>query len=597
MAAAGKKIRIGDLLVQNGVITEPQLMEALGKQKQTGQKLGRTLVALGMVTENRFIQFLAEQLDIPAVELTHYEFNQKEVMKLSEAHARRFRAIVLKEHDDHFLIGMADPMDLFAFDELQRLLPKSLRQAIVPESQLLGTLDLMYRRTDEITNLASELDEEIAEDAFDIADLTATDDSEVPVVKMLQSIFEDAVQVKASDIHIEPDEKVLRIRQRIDGVLQEHVVKETRVASALVLRLKLMAELNISEKRLPQDGRFNINVSGRNIDVRISTMPIQNGESVVMRLLDQSGGTIGLDKAGLPDKILKKFRRMIHQPNGLILVTGPTGSGKTTTLYGGLMELNDPAKKIITVEDPVEYRLERINQVNINTKIGLDFATVLRATLRQDPDILLVGEIRDNETASIAIRAAMTGHLVLSTLHTNDAISSAMRLVDIGVEGFMAASALRGVLAQRLVRRICVHCKQPYTPSHNEQAWLDEELGAEAESLELSHGRGCTYCNNTGYNGRIGIFELLELDDAMSDALRVGDTASFTHAARNSEGFQTLAQSALEYAGKGMTTLEEVFRVTEQMDEVAANLIAQGHARADEEKAEVDTGLTLEPME
>ncbi len=594
MAAPGKKLRIGDLLVQNGVITEPQLMEALGKQKQTGQKLGRTLVALGMVTENRFIEFLSQQLDIPAVELTHYEFNQKDVMKLSEAHARRFRAIVLKENDDHFLIGMADPMDLFAFDEMQRLLPKPLQQAVVPESQLLGTLDQMYRRTDEISSLAGELDEEIADDAFDIADLAATDDSEVPVVKLLQTIFEDAVQVKASDIHIEPDEKVLRIRQRIDGILQEQVVKETRVATALVLRLKLMAELNISEKRLPQDGRFNMNVSGRNIDVRISTMPIQNGESVVMRLLDQSGGAIGLDKAGLPDNILARFRRLISQPNGLILVTGPTGSGKTTTLYGALMELNEPTKKIITVEDPVEYRLERINQVNVNPKIGLTFASVLRATLRQDPDILLVGEIRDAETASIAMRAAMTGHLVLSTLHTNDAISSAMRLVDIGVEGFMAASALRGVLAQRLVRRICIHCKATYNPSHTEQAWLQEELGVQSQSLVFQHGRGCTYCNNTGYSGRVGIFELLELDDGMADALRASDTAAFTHAARQSAGFKTLAQSALEYAGVGLTTLEEVFRVTEQMEAIAANIV---NSQAQSSQAQVQTGLTLEPMD
>ncbi|MEH6649055.1 MAG: GspE/PulE family protein [Motiliproteus sp.] len=598
MAAPGKKIRIGDLLVQNSVITEPQLMEALAKQKQTGQKLGRTLVALGMVSENRFIEFLSQQLQIPAVELTHYKFNQREVMKLSEAHARRFRAVVLKEHDDHFLIGMADPMDLFAFDEMQRLLPKPLKQAVVPESQLLGTLDQMYRRTDEISNLAGELDEEIAEDAFDIADLTATEDSEVPVVKLLQTIFEDAVQVKASDIHIEPDEKVLRIRQRIDGVLQEQVVKETRVANALVLRLKLMAELNISEKRLPQDGRFNMSVSGRNIDVRISTMPIQNGESVVMRLLDQSGSAIGLEKVGLPADILRRFRRLIHQPHGLILVTGPTGSGKTTTLYGALMELNEPAKKIISVEDPVEYRLERINQVNVNPKIGLTFASVLRATLRQDPDILLVGEIRDNETASIALRAAMTGHLVLSTLHTNDSISSAMRLVDIGVEGFMAASALRGVLAQRLVRRICAHCKGAYLPSYIEQAWLEEQMGAESHALQLSHGKGCTYCNNTGYSGRIGIFELLELDDAMTDALRIGDTASFAHAARHSSGFKTLAQSALEYASKGLTTLEEVFRVTEQMEEIAASVInSKAQSNQTVSGSQSSAGLSLEPMD
>ncbi|MFT6915239.1 MAG: MSHA biogenesis protein MshE [Motiliproteus sp.] len=595
MAVPGKKVRIGDLLVQNGVITEFHLMEALAKQKQTGQKLGRTLVDMELVTEDRFIMFLSQQLKIPAVELTHYEFNPKEVARLSEAHARRFRSIVLKEHADYFLIGMADPMDLFAFDELQRLLPKSLRQAVVAESQLLSLLDRIYRRTNEISSLAGRLDEEIADDGFDLADLTAADDSEVPVVKLLQSIFEDAVQMKASDIHIEPDEKVLRIRQRVDGVLQEHLVKETRVATALVLRLKLMAELNISEKRLPQDGRFNINISGRNMDIRISTMPIQYGESVVMRLLDQSGGSLGLEKAGLPDDMLKRFRRLIQQPHGLILVTGPTGSGKTTTLYGALMELNEPGKKLITVEDPVEYKLRRVNQVNVNPKIGLTFAKVLRATLRQDPDILLVGEIRDSETASIALRAAMTGHLVLSTLHTNDAISSAMRLVDIGVEGFMAASALRGVLAQRLVRKICIHCTAPYTPTLNEQAWLEQELGMESQALNLHQGTGCSHCNHTGYSGRIGIFELLELDDAMADALRSEDTAAFAYAARKSPGFKTLAESALEYAGQGRITLEEVFRITAQVIEDSAAMIKRNEAQA--ALIQRDTGFFLEPME
>ncbi len=569
MAVKREKIRIGDLLVQNGVITEAQLMEALSMQKKTGQKLGRTLVALGVVKEARFLEFLSQQLGIPAVDLSHYELDSKDVMRLSETHARRFRVIVLKEEVDHFLVGMADPMDLFAFDELQRLLPKPLKQAVVPESQLLSTLDLMYRRTDEIASLAGQLDEEISEDAFDIAQLTAQDDSEVPVVKMLQKIFEDAVQIRASDIHIEPGEHVLRIRQRVDGVLQENVVKEKRVVSALVLRLKLMAELNISEKRLPQDGRFNLNVSGRNIDVRISTMPVQYGESVVMRLLDQSAGAIGLDQAGLPPEMLKRLRRIIHQPHGLLLVTGPTGSGKTTTLYGALTELNEPTKKIITVEDPVEYRLERINQVGVNPKIGLSFGSVLRSCLRQDPDILLVGEIRDQETAAIALRAAMTGHMVLSTLHTNDAISSAMRLVDIGVEGYMAASALRGVLAQRLVRRICEHCSHPYHPGKQEQKWLEERLAGRSLTARFYKGRGCTYCNNTGYKGRVGIFELLELNDDMADALRANDTQAFTWAARASEGYKTLTDSALEFAASGVTTLDEVFRVTEQMDATA----------------------------
>ena len=570
MASPKMKIRIGDLLVQNGVISEPQLMEALSRQKETRQKLGRTLISLGYVQEQQFLEFLAQQLSVPLVDLAHYNFNQQDVLRLSETHARRFRSIVLKENPDHFLVGMSDPLDIFAFDELQRLLPKTIELAVVAESQLLQTLDLMYRRTSDIDTLADQLNEDIVEDSFDLSQLTAADEVDAPVVRLLKSLFEDAVQVGASDIHIEPDETVLRIRQRVDGVLHEHVVKETRIAAVLVLRLKLMAELNISEKRLPQDGRFNITVKNHSIDVRISTLPIQYGESVVMRLLDQSAGRIGLDKSGLPPRMLQRVRRIIREPHGILLVTGPTGSGKTTTLYGALNELNDASKKIITVEDPVEYRLSRINQVQVHPQIGLTFSKVLRACLRQDPDILLVGEIRDLETADIAMRAAMTGHFVLSTLHTNDAISSAMRLVDIGVEGYLAGTALRGILAQRLVRRICNNCEEPYQPSVQEQIWLDikaEEAGV--TTIQLKHGKGCTYCNNTGYKGRVGIFELLELNDEMADALRRNDNAAFAKAARESDEYQPLVISALQLASQGITSLEEVFRVTEQMDEQA----------------------------
>lgn len=570
MASPKMKIRIGDLMVQNGVISEQQLTSALARQKETRQKLGRSLVSLGYVDEQQFLEFLAQQLSVPLVDLSHYNFKQEDVLRLSETHARRFRSIVLKENPDHFLVGMSDPLDIFAFDELQRLLPKTIELAVVAESQLLQTLDLMYRRTNDIDSLADQLSEDIVEDSFDLSRLTATDETDAPVVRLLKSIFEDAVQVGASDIHIEPDEHVLRIRQRVDGVLHEHVMKETRIAAVLVLRLKLMAELNISEKRLPQDGRFNITVKNHNVDVRISTLPIQHGESVVMRLLDQSAGLIDLNNAGLPPRMLAKVRRIIHEPHGLLLVTGPTGSGKTTTLYGALNELNDASKKIITVEDPVEYRLSRVNQVQVHPQIGLTFSKVLRSCLRQDPDILLVGEIRDLETADIAMRAAMTGHFVLSTLHTNDAISSAMRLVDIGVEGYLAGTALRGILAQRLVRRICENCKEPHIPTAQEQVWLDikgEE--AQLQVTELKHGKGCTYCNNTGYKGRVGIFELLEMNDEMADALRRNDNSAFSQAARSSEGYQPLVMSALAMASQGITSLQEVFRVTEQMDESA----------------------------
>ena len=394
------------------------------------------------------------------------------------------------------------------------------------------------------------------------------EEGDATVVKLLRSIFEDAVQVRASDIHIEPDENVLRIRQRVDGVLHEQIVKEKRISSPLVLRLKLMAGLNISEKRLPQDGRFSLIVKERKLDIRVSTMPIEYGESVVLRLLDQTGGVTHLDEVGMPKEMLVTFRRLIHLPHGLILVTGPTGSGKTTTLYGALQELNKAGNKIITVEDPVEYRLQRINQVQINSKIELDFARVLRAALRQDPDIILVGEIRDGETAEIALRAAMTGHLVLSTLHTNDALSSALRLVDMGTEGFLAASSLKAIVAQRLVRRLCDNCSIDYEPNTNEKAWLEVKVGnSKAHSLTLKSAKGCHHCNNSGYRGRIGVFELLVLNEEMSDALRREDSFEFIKMARKSKDYVPLVIAALNYAAEGITSLSEVFRVAEQIDE------------------------------
>ncbi len=569
MAGLKKKIRIGDLLVHNSVISETQLQLALEKQKSTGLRLGRTLISLGYVGEDQFLEFLSTQLQIPFVDLRRYKFDVTLVQRLSETLARRYRAIVLSDNKGELLVGMADPTDIYAYDAIERALQQPIQQAVVRESELLGTLDLVYRRTEEIANFAEELDEELTDTQFDLASLTpAADDSDAPVVKLLQSIFQDAVQVRASDIHIEPDESVLRIRQRVDGVLQEQVMKERRIAPALVLRLKLLSGLDISEKRLPQDGRFSLKVKNRKLDIRLSTMPIEHGESVVMRLLDQTDGAAQLENVGMPEAMLSQFRRLIHMPHGLILVTGPTGSGKTTTLYGALQELNEVGKKIITVEDPVEYRLQRINQVQVNPKIDLSFARVLRAALRQDPDILLVGEIRDTETAEIALRAAMTGHLVLSTLHTNDAVSSAMRLVDMGAESFLAATALRAVVAQRLVRRLCDNCYIDYTPTAREVAWLGAHLGEEkARAMQLKRPSGCHRCNNTGYRGRIGIFELLILNDEMSDALRRADSSAFVRAAKNSHGYVPLVMSALADAEKGITSLEEVFRIAEQIDE------------------------------
>jgi MSHA biogenesis protein MshE len=558
-----KKIRIGDLLVEHKVISENQLMEALADQKKSGHKLGRALIELGFLTEDQLLEFLSRQLQIPYIDLKHYKYKADTVRLVPETTARRFRAIALDDSQDTILIGMADPTDIFAYDELTRILKKPIRQAVVREGELLRTIDSVYRKTDEISSLAEELNEELSETDFDIDELLQSSDvSEAPVVKLLQSVFEDAIQIGASDIHIEPDEHVLRIRQRIDGILHEQEMKEKRIAGALVSRLKLMGGLDISERRLPQDGRFNIRIKDKPIDVRVSTMPIQHGESVVMRLLDQSGGNLNLAKIGMPDRLLQRFRRNIHKPHGMVLVTGPTGSGKTTTLYGALNELNAPEKKIITVEDPVEYRLPRVNQVQVNAKINLTFANVLRTALRQDPDIVLVGEIRDQETAEIALRASITGHLVLSTLHTNDAVSTAIRLLDMGIPGFMVATSLEAIVAQRLIRRICESCITEYEPSVQEQMWLKAMLPAGIEGIHLKHGSGCPHCNNTGYRGRIGVFELLELDEPMADALRRDDASAFARAAAASPSFHTLTQNALEYARAGTTSLAEVLRVS-----------------------------------
>lgn len=568
--ALQKRIRIGDLLVEKNMISETQLQHSLQEQKLTGRKLGATLVELGYVEENALLNLLSAQLDIPFVELKQFRFDRTLVQRLPETSARRYRVMLLREDFDGLLLGMADPTDIFCLDELQRLLKKDIKPAVVRESELLDILDIAYTRASEIATLAGELDEELQESAVDLAEFAVgAADSEAPVVKLLQKIFEEAINTKASDIHIEPDEKVLRIRTRIDGVLLEQVMNEKRISSALVVRLKLMSGMDISEKRLPQDGRFNLKVKHHNIDVRISTMPVQFGESVVMRLLDQTDGVRPLNAVGMPPHLIERFRKAITRPHGLVLVTGPTGSGKTTTLYGALSELNKPEKKIITVEDPVEYRLPRISQVQLHEKIGLTFASVLRATLRQDPDILLVGEIRDAESAEIALRASMTGHMVLSTLHTNDAVTSAMRLLDMGVDGYLVATALKAIVAQRLVRRICNSCIQPHTPDANEQQLLAViGKGRDYSNVIFKKGTGCPHCHNTGYRGRVGIFEMLELNQTMAEALRVNDINAFTRAANDVPNFISLSEAVLGYAIDGLTTLDEVMSISAQVNEI-----------------------------
>lgn len=566
--ARPEKVRLGEVLMQQKLLSEEQLQQALADQKRTGRKLGRVFVESGYVTEDQISGALARQLDIPYINLKFYNINADLVRLLPETAARRFRALVLEQRSGAMLVGVSDPTDLFAYDEIARLLKQGVELAVVNETEVLAAIDRIYRRTGEITGLAREVEADLGDASIDFGALAANPGlEEAPIVKLLQSVFDDAAQVRASDIHIEPQDGRLQIRFRIDGVLHLQTEADLKVATPLALRLKLMADLDISEKRLPQDGRFAVKVRNQRIDVRISTMPTQYGESVVMRLLNQQGTALRLDAIGMPARLVERFRGIVARPNGLVLVTGPTGSGKTTTLYSALSELNSVEKKLITVEDPVEYRLSGINQVQVNDKIELSFARVLRSALRQDPDIVLVGEMRDQETAAIGLRAAMTGHLVLSTLHTNDAASTPLRLMDMGVPRYMVSGSLQAVLAQRLVRVICESCTVDYPPAANEVEWMRSELGEHAASTRFYHGKGCSHCNGTGYRGRTGVYELLEMTRAVTEAVNHPDPAHFLKVAHTEMRGDTMRRHAVNLAVQGRSTVAEAMRISNQLDD------------------------------
>ncbi len=565
-----QKIRLGDLLIQQGLLTDEQLKIALDEQKRTGRKLGRVFVESGYVTEAGISQALARQLRIPFVELKSFSPSPELIKLLPEAPARRFRALVLAQLPDGRLqIGMSDPTDLQAYDEITRLVRREIDLAVVTESELLAMIDRVYHRGEQITGLAKELTAELGDVPIEFGDLLGLNPGaeDAPVVKLLQTVFEEAMRLRASDIHFEPQEKALRIRFRIDGVLHIQTEADAKISSAVALRLKLMSGLDISEKRLPQDGRFNIKVRANPVDVRISTLPTQFGESVVMRLLNQNTGLLELDRIGMPERVLERFRHALKRPSGMVLVTGPTGSGKTTTLYAALNELNSPEKKVITVEDPVEYRLSGLNQVQVHEKIDLSFSRVLRTVLRQDPDIVLIGEMRDQETAEIGMRAAMTGHLVLSTLHTNDAVSTPIRLLDMGVPRYMVALSVHMVVAQRLVRVICGNCRETYTLTPSEHEWLRYELGDQVDSHAFHHGRGCTHCANTGYQGRTGVYEFLEMSDRVVEAINHEDPGEFMRVARQQMAGETLRRDAVRLVLAGQTTVAEAMRISNQFEE------------------------------
>ena len=564
--ATATKVRLGDVLLAQKLISREQVGIALEQQKRTGRRLGRVLVDNGFCNDEQIAEALARQLNIAYVNLKFYNLNNEVVRRLSESQARRFRAIVLEDRRSKYLVGLADPSDLFAADEVQRSLKREIQVAAVSEDQVLQTIDRIYRRTEEISGLAKAVERDLGDAYVDFGALAAAAGAEdAPVVKLLQTVFEDAIQANASDVHIEPQERNVRIRFRIDGVLQIQTEADSRIGPALVLRLKLMAGLDISEKRRPQDGRFQVLVREQPVDVRLSTMPVQYGESVVMRLLNRKAGLLQLDNLGMPPEMLKRYRELIQRTNGMLLVTGPTGSGKTTTLYATLAEINSPEKKIITVEDPVEYRLPGVNQVQINEKIELSFSVVLRSGLRQDPDIILVGEMRDAETAQIGLRAALTGHLVLSTLHTKDAVTTPIRLIDMGAPYYMVGTSIHAVLAQRLVRLNCESCTESQAPEAGELAWLAREYKAPVDGATFKRGRGCSHCNGTGLLGRTGIYEMLEMSPDMVAALNLNRNNEFVALAEQALHGHSLKHQALQLALAGRTPVAEVIRLASEL--------------------------------
>lgn len=565
-----EKIRLGEILVNQQLLSQENLDKALLKGKQSGNKLGRVLVNMNILTEEDIAKAVAKQLKFPFLDLNTVNPAAHTLDLLPELTARKHSALVLdRSLDGTIKIAMSDPADVFAYDEIEKKLNNArIEMVIATESSISAAIDRLYRRTGEITELAGELSREIADDdAFDFNQLLGVGSEEAPVVRLLQTIFEDAIASRASDIHIEPMERHLLIRFRIDGSLHIQNKADPKISAPLVQRLKLISNLDISEKRIPQDGRFNMRAHKNIIDVRIATAPTAHGEAVVMRILNQNAGLLSVDRIGMPPDVLKAFKNALERPQGMILVTGPTGSGKTTTLYGGLNALNHPDVKIITVEDPIEYRIEGINQMQVHEKIGMTFDTSLRSILRQDPDVILIGEMRDPVTVEAALRASMTGHLVLSTLHTNNAKSVPARMVDMGAEKFMIASSLHLVLAQRLVRVNCERCSEPYHPTETEIGWLLANTPPDyaGKKVQFYKGKGCSHCSNTGFHGRAGVYEMLVMDEELVKSLYDSSPYAFTELAEKKMGFNTLGYQAARLTLDGKTPISEARRISNEI--------------------------------
>jgi type IV pilus assembly protein PilB len=559
---------LGEMMISEGLLSREQLDRALSEQKLHGGRIGTILRSMGFVTEEEIIKVLGKQMGIQPVTLSSIIIDPDVVTIIPETLARRHQVIPVFKKNRTLTLAMVDPLNVFAIDDLQRATGMEILPVVTSETELMKAIDRFYSATSTMEEAAKEADlqgygvmpEEQVIDLQRIGDDT-------PMIKLVNTMIAQAVREGASDIHIEPDAEVLRIRYRVDGMLREVMNPPRNLQAGVVSRIKIMADLDIAEKRVPQDGRIQMKVGEKDVDIRLSTLPTIFGEKLVMRLLDKGSVLLGLEEMGLSTDTLKTFEKMIRRPHGLLLVTGPTGSGKTTTLYAALNRISSIEKNVITIEDPVEYQLKYINQVHVNPKVGITFANGLRSILRQDPNVIMVGEIRDTETVSIAIQAALTGHLVFSTLHTNDAAGAVARLLDMGAEPFLVASSFIGVMAQRLVRKVCAHCKVPYIPPADQVKSLDlEKLLDGRKEVRLVKGAGCPQCRNTGYSGRIGIYELLPIDEAIRNLIVAKASSSAIRNRAVQSGFIGLRPQGLAAAVKGITTVEEVLRVTQEIE-------------------------------
>ena len=551
--------QLGSLLIARGLLTPEQLDAALEEQQRTHLSLGRVLIEHGVVSEAGLVSTLASQLGLEYVDLSDYPVDAAASVLISDGLARRYQALPIGWDDGRLVVAMADPSNVFAVDDIRTITGAEVRMVVATRESILGAIDKYHRPDSDAESISAQAASSFEADDDLIAVREVVEDA--PIVKLVNLLITQAVQDRASDIHIEPGEHDLRVRYRIDGVLHEVMRPPKNIQAGIISRLKIMADINIAERRVPQDGRISAQIGPRSVDLRVATLPTVFGEKVVMRILDKSTALLRLDDLGFLPANRERFEQSYRKPYGTILVTGPTGSGKSTTLYATLNIVNDESKNVITVEDPVEYRLPGINQVQVNTKAGLTFAAALRSILRSDPDIVLVGEIRDRETATIAVEAALTGHLVLSTLHTNDAASTPTRLVEMGVEPFLVASALDCIVAQRLARRLCPKCRHGYTPSMTEleaAGWGEEDL---AELPVVFRPVGCQACGKTGYQGRFALHEVLTVTEEIERLIVDRDHSEDIKKMACAQGMLTLRQAGLTQVRAGLTSIEEILRV------------------------------------